>query len=178
MSVACGCTAQECLDTRRHRQAEREVQVLDRAAYLLASDAAPAAAAPLLDILLASAVAGADAAGDIIALPGLMSTVFRLLSSDTAISGQPGCAGADVGALEPPGVRERALELLRRLCQAGPRAAQALHAAGAQLVGHAGSAICHPRMLWSVIACHARMVGARQRNWGAHMSLFILDAHA
>ena len=107
--------------------------MLDRAAYLLAPGAAPAVVAPLLDVLLAAALAGADAAGDIVACPGLVPAVFRLLSSDASSSGQPG--SVDEGVLEPAAVRERALELLRRLCQAGPRAAQALHAAGAQLVG-------------------------------------------
>lgn len=123
------------LAARMSRQAKCVVQVLDRAAYQLAPGAAPAVVAPLLDVLLAAAVAGADAAGDIVACPGLVPAVFRLLSSDAASSGQPGCAGE--GTLEPPAVRERALELLRRSCQAGPRAAQALHAAGAQLVSRA-----------------------------------------
>lgn len=112
--------------------------MLDRAAYQLAPGAAPAVVAPLLEVLLAAALAGADAAGDIIACPGLVPAVFRLLSSDAASSGQPGSAGE--GALEPPAVRERALELLRRLCQAGPRAARALHAAGAQ---HASQKVLH-----------------------------------
>ncbi|KAK9820868.1 hypothetical protein WJX81_007777 [Elliptochloris bilobata] len=103
-----------------------QMQVLERAAYLLSGGAAPAAVAPLLEIVLAAAVAGTDAAANIVACPGLLRAVFALVGSEAGTGEGP----AEASAPQPPVVRERALEVLRRLCQAGPRPAQALHAAG------------------------------------------------
>lgn len=56
--------------------------MLDRAAYLLTPGAAPGAAAPLLELILAAVLAGADAAGDVMACAGLTPALLALLGGD------------------------------------------------------------------------------------------------